>query len=393
MATSDAPASARASALRGDERGAVLVIGVFMASMLVGAVWYLMGIGDALVYREFLQDGADATSFAAAVYHARGMNAVVMLNVVMAAIFAVVVALHVAHAIVVIIQIASCLFAWTGVGAVICAAATTAEQILQGIIQAVEPGVQQAIVGLHAASTAVATVTPLVAEARAVEAARSYGPIVEGGLMVAQTLNPVGGFGLPVEDDDPSVLLEHAELNVASLVTAPLGAFGLPTGRINRALRYGVDALYRLDGGPDPQEPSKRLIAAARNGNDQLAVWGFVWGEQKKHTTAKSGLKVATYGRLAPRDPNEASRFGTAKSEFYYDVRGNYPAWDTYDEDVLWNMRWRARLRRFTDPAGGLLGVGLAGAALAGFVSDPNAFAGQGAIGRAALLGRLEWLH
>jgi hypothetical protein len=385
MGTSD-----RAASLRSDERGAVLVIGVFMASVLVGAIWYLMGLGDALVYREFLQDGADATSFASAVYHARGMNAVVMLNVVMAAVFAVLVALHVAHAIIVIIQIASCLFAWTGVGAAICAAATAAEQIVQGIIQSVEPAVQQSITGLHAASSAVAMVTPAVAQARAIAAAQTYGPIVEVGFVLSKTLPSSRGIGLPVEDDDPRVLLEHAEMNVASLVTAPLRAFGLPTGRINRALRSGVHALYRLDGGPDPQEPSKRLVPGARNGNDELAIWGIVQGEQKKHTTAKGGLRVATYGRIAPRDPNAASRYGTAKSEFYYDVRGSYPAWDTYDEDVMWNMRWRARMRRFTDPTGGIAAAGLA---LAGFASDPSAFAGSNAIGSAALLGRLEWLH
>ena len=381
----------RAVGVCADERGAVLVVGVFMASLLVGAIWYLMGIGDALVYREFLQDGADATAFASAVYHARGMNAVVMLNVIMAAVFAVVVALHVAHIIALIIMIASCAFAWTGIGAVICAAAISAEEFLASAIATVEPIVQQSIEGLHAGATAAATVTPLVAEARAVEAARSYRPIVEGGLSLSQTLNPVAGFGLPVEDDDPEVLLEHAELNVASLVVAPLQAFGLPSGRIARALRGGVHFLYRMDGGPDPQQPSKRLIPAARNGNDELAIWGFVWGEQRKHTTAKAGLKVATYGRLAPRDPSEASRFGGTKAEFYYDVRGNYPAWSTYEEDVLWNMRWRARMRRFVDPTGGLLAAGAAAGALAGWSSDA-ATLGQG-LGRAALIGRLEWLH
>ncbi len=385
---------ARYRSLASDDRGAVLVIGVFMASMLVGAIWYLMGLGDALVYREFLQDGADATTFSSAVYHARGMNALVMLNVVMAAIFAVVVALHVAHAVAMVVMILSCAFAWTGIGAVICAAATAAEQFLSATIQAVEPGVQAAIQGLHGASTAVAAVTPLVAEARAIEAARSYGPIVEGGMMVSKSLVPTGGrLGLPVEDDEPRELLAHAELNVANLVVAPLRWFGIPSGPIARALRGGIDFLYRMDGGPDPREPSKKLVDDARNGNDELAVWGFVWGEQKKHTTAKSGLKVATYGRLAPRDPSEASRFGSAKSEFYYDVRGNFPAWSTYDEDVMWNMRWRARLRRFEDPAGGLLGVGAAAGALAGWVSDPAALGGRGALGRAALLGRLEWLH
>jgi hypothetical protein len=387
MATTDRPSLAR------DEGGAVLVIGVFMASMLVGAIWYLIGIGDALVYREFLQDGADATAFSAAVYHARGMNALVMLNVVMAAIFAVVVALHVAHAIALIIQVISCAFAWTGIGAVICVAATTAEQVLSATIQSVEPGVQSSIQGLHGASTAVATVSPLVAEARAIEAARTYAPIVEGGAMVSRSLVPSGGaIGLPVKDDDTDVLLAHAELDVANIAVAPLRWFGLPTGRIASALRSGIDFLYRMDGGPDPRSPSKRLVDGAQNGNETFGVWGFVWGEQKKHTSAKSGLAVATYGRLAPKDPSEMSRYGGTKSEFYYDVQGNYPAWSTYDEDTMWNMRWRARMRRFEDPTG-LLGVGAAAGVLANWSSDPNAFAGQRAVGRAALLGRLEWLH
>ena len=380
-------------ALARDERGAVLVIGVFMATLLVGAIWYLIGIGDALVYREFLQDGADATAFSSAVYHARGMNAVVMLNVIMAAIFAVVVALHVAHVIALIIQIISCAFAWTGVGAVICAAATAAEQFLTATIQAVEPGVQQAIQGLHSASTAVATITPLVAELRAIEAARSYAPIVDGGAMTSRSLIPSGStFGLPVRDDDASVLLSHAELDVASIAVAPLSWFGVPTGRVRSVLRSGIHFLYRMDGGPDPQQPSKRLVDAARNGNEHFAVWGFVWGEQKKHTSAKSGLAVATFGRLAPRDPSETSRFGGARSEFYFDVRGSFPAWSEYDEDTMWNMRWRARLRRFDDPTG-LLAIGAAAGIVAGLTSDPNAFTGGRGIQRAALLTRLEWLH
>lgn len=387
MATSEPLSVAR------DERGAVLVIGVFMAAILVGAIWYLIGIGDALVYREFLQDGADSTAFSAAVYHARGMNAVVMLNVVMAAIFAVLVALHVAHIIALFIQIVSCAFAWTGIGAVICVAATTAEQALAATIQSVEPVVQQAIQGLHTASTAVATLTPLVAEARAIEAARGYAPIVEGGVMVSRSLIPSGTtLGLPVRDDEPQVLLDHAELDVAGIATAPLRWFGLPSGRIASMLARGIDFLYRIDGGPDPQASSKRLIDGAQNGNDSFGVWGFVWGEQKKHTSAKSGLAVATHGRLSPKDPSAMSRYGGTKSEFYYDVQGNYPAWSTYDEDTMWNMRWRARLRRFEDPTG-LLSVGAAAGILADWTSDPNAFAGTRAIGRAALLGRLEWLH
>jgi hypothetical protein len=46
----------------GDERGAVMVLGIFMCACLVGVLWYLAGIGDAVVYRQRLQEAADATA-------------------------------------------------------------------------------------------------------------------------------------------------------------------------------------------------------------------------------------------------------------------------------------------------------------------------------------------
>ena len=36
-----------------------------------------------------------------------------------------------------------------------------------------------------------------------------------------------------------------------------------------------------------------------------------------------------------------------ADAEFYYDSK---EAWDSYKYDAAWNMRWRARLRRYRDP-------------------------------------------
>ncbi len=53
-------------------------------------------MGDAIVFRERMQDAADATAFEDAVWHrARGMNAIAMLNIVMALVLAVLVALRV----------------------------------------------------------------------------------------------------------------------------------------------------------------------------------------------------------------------------------------------------------------------------------------------------------
>jgi hypothetical protein len=66
-----------------DRRGAILVPAVVMGAVLVGALFYVAAVGDAIIFRTQLQDAADATAWKSAVWHARGMNALVVLNVVM----------------------------------------------------------------------------------------------------------------------------------------------------------------------------------------------------------------------------------------------------------------------------------------------------------------------
>src|SRR3954465_13918874 len=83
--------------LRDDTRGAIRVMAVFMAVFLVGCLWYLVGVGDAAIYREKMQDGSDSVAFASAVYHARGMNIIAVLNLIMAAALAVLIAFKVAE--------------------------------------------------------------------------------------------------------------------------------------------------------------------------------------------------------------------------------------------------------------------------------------------------------
>ncbi|MBL8608230.1 MAG: hypothetical protein JNL38_12980 [Myxococcales bacterium] len=75
--------------LAADRRGAVLLMAVFMACFLAGCLWFLIGIGDALAFREEAQASADAVAFSAAAVHARAMNLVCMLNLVLVAIVAV----------------------------------------------------------------------------------------------------------------------------------------------------------------------------------------------------------------------------------------------------------------------------------------------------------------
>jgi hypothetical protein len=75
--------------LENDDGGAVLVLGVFMAACVAGMLWYLAGIGDAIIYRQRMQEASDAAAFSAAVLHARGMNLIVLLNLIMACVLGV----------------------------------------------------------------------------------------------------------------------------------------------------------------------------------------------------------------------------------------------------------------------------------------------------------------
>src|SRR5262245_2827396 len=75
--------------LFGDKSGAIMVAGVFMAPLLAAGVFYIIGTGDAIIYRGRLQDSADASAYTSAGVHVRGMNLIVLINLVMAALLAV----------------------------------------------------------------------------------------------------------------------------------------------------------------------------------------------------------------------------------------------------------------------------------------------------------------
>jgi hypothetical protein len=71
--------------LAGDQRGAILLIALFIALSLAGALWTIVGIGDAIIQRDRGQEAADAAALSSAVVHARAMNATSALNFVMLA--------------------------------------------------------------------------------------------------------------------------------------------------------------------------------------------------------------------------------------------------------------------------------------------------------------------
>ncbi|RYG67200.1 hypothetical protein EON77_16700, partial [bacterium] len=72
-----------------DESGAIAVFGLMASGLLVGLIWFILGVGNSVAIRERAQEAADAVAFSSKVAHARGMHALVLLNLVASAILAI----------------------------------------------------------------------------------------------------------------------------------------------------------------------------------------------------------------------------------------------------------------------------------------------------------------
>jgi hypothetical protein len=93
----------------------------------------------------------------------------------------------------------------------------------------------------------------------------------------------------------------------------------------------------------------KVVFGAARNGNAYFQVWSVVAGDAARVEQPARIVELAAHGRAHVRDTNFWSRLGWAQAEFYYDHEGPWSE-DIASHEALWNLRWRARLRRVRPP-------------------------------------------
>jgi hypothetical protein len=151
--------------LRSDTRGAVLVMGIVMGALLVGALWHIASVGDAIIWRERIQDAADASAFENAVWHARGMNVLAAINIVMSMVLAVLVVWRIALFMVTVALLVSGIFCVLSLGAE-CPVTATLLQIQQQMLRndnRVATTVVRVLGAARAIETVVASVTPLLA--------------------------------------------------------------------------------------------------------------------------------------------------------------------------------------------------------------------------------------
>lgn len=75
----------RQNDLVSDQRGAIMMMGLASACLLIGALWFLMGVADTIIWRDRMQEAVDAAAFSSATIHARGMNFIAAVNLLMLA--------------------------------------------------------------------------------------------------------------------------------------------------------------------------------------------------------------------------------------------------------------------------------------------------------------------
>jgi hypothetical protein len=231
----------------------MMLMSLFMALFLIGTLYYVLGVGDAVIYRRIMQDGADAGAHAASVMGAKGMNLHALLNVVMAITAGI---LLVVRSVEVLLEVilavlyalaASIIFAPKAVPLI--GALTPVESTVERVGDTVEQFVRVAHDALNAAHHVIQHGYPLLAQARAVDAMAfqsAYDPPVAGGFVVPLLgpRLPKGGRGLPVEKDDIGTLCDRAAdglgnrlENVTSKV--PRWLLRFLGGVVSRALRLG----------------------------------------------------------------------------------------------------------------------------------------------------------
>lgn len=363
--------------LQDDDKGAILVMCVFMAVFLCGCLWYLVGIGDAVIHRQRLQDGSDAMAYSSAVYHARGMNVIAMINLVMAALLSVLAALKVSEILNQMylgIVTANCACVWLGCPND-CPYVSPSENLAQDLsqrIQQMEQMEKSINTMLSKKQVSIAMMVPYQGAERAKIIMKEYSTHVDDGAAVSISMVPGGKrLGLPVQEDKESKLCEKAREVIGEVVLNPLIAYGLPPAPsgafgVVAGEKDGVVASVTSSLCSDSDSTGKtpkKVFDQAKNGDKYFQVYAFVLHNRERQKRADKGVDMEGWGKAdqgKSKAEGEAERpftlqkAGMADAEFYYDTSGE---WDSYKDDAMWNMRWRARLRRYRDPPGEVKGL------------------------------------
>lgn len=382
---SQAQTAERPNGIIADQRGAIMIMGLFMATMLIGAMWYMKGIGDAIVFRDRMQEGADHVVFSSAAVHARGMNLISIINIVMYV-------LTIIHVVLAMLKYAAYACAALIVTAEVCL------PIAQGLEKAEKIYDKTVItIGLPALSvvgTVAAIGYPWYGSYAGYTVGQNYksmgvafGPSNIPGfpfsLPLGAKLFPGGKSPIGGNTNQASSVFSKS----GSAATKPNGAsftadmkLGLPVtlaennelcdravgvvadfaGPLSWLLKYIGGALDDCDGFPWETQAVgwKKMYGKAKNGNEWLQVWSFDFPEKYDENFAESRVALAIGGSKGPKASAalKASQVSPpmyfAQSEFYYDCEKGWEddSCNGEETEATFGMRWMARLRPVKTP-------------------------------------------
>jgi hypothetical protein len=377
-----------------DDRGAIMIVGLFASLWLIGCLWFLIGVGNALIYREHAQQTADAIAFSSAATHARGMNFIAAINLMMVAIFAIYQVLIMTKNFLQLSLLVTGTTAGGGNGLPCglrdvvtdpvdaCGAAAEIEGTLAVVsteLRSWRSNMQVAMTGLSDVQASVAAGVPLTADLEGVRlasdagfAGASYSPSLVPSPTEPAGAPPTNGarLGLPVESQPftrlcekfPSPQIQDRMLEIVAEMPSldALRQQGQPQIRSYLTRLRNLTAADRVDRYCDAASNPfwgtagpKRVLLSARNGSDWMGVWGFVFGpELEDRSVRKIGL--ASYRFDA--DPTRVEHHSyVAQAEMYFDC---HEQWDDVtcnggEDFAMFSLRWRARLKRTTTRAFG----------------------------------------
>ncbi len=350
--------------LLADDSGAIMVVGVFMAMLLTGFLYYIIGIGNTIIFRERMQDAADAIAFSGAVMHARGMNLIALINIVMALLVSILFAMRLVQW---ALFAAAVLTFWAPP---LSAALANAGNFIRNLANTYQNSIVEPALRLgHSAEDIIRTTWPYLAQTRVVISTLdgTYRPPVTAGF-----IHPMVDHPLPVHPVDIHSTCMHAAEPLSQFLAFPLGLLGGSVLSWAVRLLDETMALFfcpRNDSSMRPYEidPGDGSCNDGMPGQDceYVQIRGIVIGNPPFQANER-GVSMAAWGRSTGGGSGVFStlgnlaRVGLAQAEYYYEG-------DEARDEWTWHMYWRARFRRFTMPTNPL---GISGAIGAGINLD-----------------------
>ena len=354
--------------LAADERGAMMIISIFMAMLVVAMLYYVAGIGETIVYRERLQDASDSAVMAGAVNFARTMNIVALMNVVMASVLAVSVIFSIAAKGIDIGQgeaSAACAASW-GSCTVCCSAAIClipaifdgcdahdeAQDIAKDVAEATDDAQRGVLDWVQVASVAASGEVGLRHyDGFAYTLGYGQAPPVEVDRSPRTTCGKITSGGAAVE---VGALAAATAFEIARNSGCGFSESGFAAaGAVQAAL--GMGPICRREFRAVRARPKRIKNGVNMGGGEfQFRAGAYAQGDVNPVTNGKHDERVGialwdtTADSVADsRALRTVSNLSVAQSEYYL-------AMDESDRlEWLWHMKWRARLRRF-QAGGGL---------------------------------------